>query len=515
MSAISDYLSDIQDKFRTDIAGEHAYRPALEKLLETADSGLNAVNDPKRDEIGMPDFVVLRSPGNVPIGIVEAKDIGNSLSRSEKTQQIKRYQAHGNLILTNYLEFRWYVNGEKVDVVRIAKVRAGKIVRDHKAYGDLEKLLQRFAQQSVQPINSAQELAQRLARSATLIAHFIEKDLKSDQPSASLRNQMTAFQRTLLPGLDSASFADMYAQTLAYGLFASRVNYLGAAKRFSLRNAADDIPRSNPFLRDLFYHSRFDLGGRLSWLTESLVEILRHTDMDSILMHFGRRSRQSDPVVHFYETFLAAYNPSLRERRGVYYTPEPVVKYIVRSVDHILKMRFQRPLGLADENTLILDPAAGTGTFLYFVIERIKEAFAGQQGLWKSYVEQHLLTRIFGFELLMAPYTVAHMNLGLQLKEAGYDFKGGERLGIYLTNTLEEGIKQEYKSAFGGFIEEEANQAAAIKRDKPIMVVLGNPPYSGHSANKGQWIRDLVRDYYFVDGKPSASAIRNGCKTTM
>ena len=293
----------------------------------------------------------------------------------------------------------------------------------------------------------------------------------------------------------------MYAQTLAYGLFASRVNFPGNPAEFSLQGAAEDIPRTNPFLRDLFYHSRFDIGARLTWMAESLVEILRHTDMDSILAHFGQRTQQTDPVVHFYETFLVAYNPNLRETRGVYYTPEPVVKYIVRSVDHILKTRFQRAQGLADKDTLILDPAAGTGTFLYFVIEQIKEAFAGQQGMWKSYVGAHLLPRIFGFELLMAPYTVAHMNLSLQLKEAGYEFKEGERLGIYLTNSLEE-AKEAPELPFAEFITAEANEAVAIKRDKPIMVVLGNPPYSYDSQNKGEWIRDLVRDYYFVDGKP-------------
>ena len=500
MSAIRDYLSEIQDKYRTGVAREHAYRPALQMLLESAESGLNAVNDAARDKIGMPDFVVLRQPSNVPIGIVEAKNISNRLSRTEKCEQIKRYMTQGNLILTNYLEFRWYANGEKRETVRIAREKNGEIVRIQSAYGDLSDMLRRFVEQSAQSVNSAKELAERLARSAQFIAHFIEEDLKSNAPSANLRNQMAAFQRTLLPDLDIPSFADMYAQTLAYGLFASRVNYAGDAADFSLRGAAEDIPRTNPFLRDLFYHSRFDIGARLNWMAESLVEILRHTDMDSILAHFGQRTQQTDPVVHFYETFLAAYNPSLRETRGVYYTPEPVVKYIVRSVDHILKTRFGRPLGLADQNTLILDPAAGTGTFLYFVIEQIKEAFAGQQGTWREYVGKHLLPRIFGFELLMAPYTVAHMNLSLQLREAGYEFKEGERLGIYLTNSLEE-AKEAPELPFAEFITAEANEAVAIKRDKPIMVVLGNPPYSYDSQNKGKWIRDLVRDYYFVDGE--------------
>ncbi len=501
MSEVRDYLNEIRNKYRTGVAGEHAYRPALEKLLESPGTGLNAVNDPARTEIGMPDYVVLRKQGNVPIGIVEAKDIGNRLNRTEKSEQIKRYMAQGNLILTDYLEFRWYVDGEKIDTVRIANVKNGKITRVSTAYADLTDMLRRFVQQTTRSVNSAQELAERLARSAQFIAHFIEKDLKSDKPSANLQNQMAAFEKTLLPGLDIPRFADMYAQTLAYGLFASRVYFPGDPATFSLRGAAEDIPQTNPFLRDLFYHSRFDIGKRLTWMAESLVEILRHTDMEGILAHFGQRTQQTDPVVHFYETFLSAYNPSLRETRGVYYTPEPVVKYIVRSVDHILKTRFHRPRGLADENALVLDPAAGTGTFLYFVIEQIKEAFAGQQGLWKSYVEKHLLPRIFGFELLMAPYTVAHMNLSLQLKDAGYDFKEGERLGIYLTNSLEEAVEAP-PLPFANFIAEEANTAAEIKRDKPIMVVLGNPPYSGHSANKGEWIGKLVRDYYFVDGEP-------------
>ena len=320
-------------------------------------------------------------------------------------------------------------------------------------------MLRRFSQQTAPNINNASDLAKRLADNAQLIAHFIEKDLRSGDPTKNLLNQMDAFQKTLLPDLDKASFADMYAQTLAYGLFASRVNYMGDPVNFSLRGAAEDIPRTNPFLRDLFYHSRFDLGSRLTWMLESLVEVLRHTDMDSILAHFGRRTQQTDPVLHFYETFLRAYNPKLREQRGVYYTPEPVVKYIVRSVDHILQTRFDRPDGLADTDTLILDPAVGTGTFLYFVIEQIKERLAGQRGAWKNYVEKHLLTRLFGFELLMAPYTVAHMKLGLQLLEAGYEFKEGERLGIYLTNSLEEGIKKSTSRLLAVFL--------SRKRTKP------------------------------------------------
>ena len=501
MRAVQDYLAEVQEKYKTGIAREHAYRPALQTLLESAGEGINAVNDAARSEIGMPDFVVMSAEGNAPIGIVEAKDIGDQLNRTEKSAQMRRYRAHGNVILTDYLEFRWYVNGEARDPVRIAKESQGRIARIPKAYADLTKMLRRFASESGPSINSARELARRLAGIAREIAYYIEKDLDSENPDKNLLEQKGAFEETLLPNLSHKEFADMYAQTFAYGLFAARVNHRGDPARFDSHGAAD-IPQTNPFLRQLFHHSSFGLGRRLDWMMQSLVNVLRRTDMDDVLADFGKRTQQTDPVVHFYETFLGAYNPDLREQRGVYYTPEPVVKYIVRGVDHILKSQFQRPRGLADENTLILDPAVGTGTFLYFVIERIKEALVGQRGLWKSYVQRHLLTRLFGFELLMAPYTVAHMNLSLQLKEADYEFKEGERLGIYLTNSLEEATKEKYKSAFANFIEEEASQASAIKRDKPIMVVLGNPPYSYDSANKGAWISERIRDYYSVDGKP-------------
>jgi len=232
----------------------------------------------------------------------------------------------------------------------------------------------------------------------------------------------------------------------------------------------------------------------IDWAVDDIVELLKHADLGEILKDFGKGKGKEDPVVHFYETFLAAYDPKMRELRGVYYTPEPVVSYIVRSIDHLLKTRFNRPKGLADENTLILDPACGTGTFLYFVIQQIREKFASQKGAWDGYVAQHLLNRLFGFELLMAPYAVAHLKLGMELQETGYSFGSDQRLGIYLTNTLEEAAKRSEK-LFAQWISDEANAAASIKRDLPIMVVMGNPPYSGHSANKGPWIENLMEDY--------------------
>jgi predicted helicase len=274
------------------------------------------------------------------------------------------------------------------------------------------------------------------------------------------------------------------------------------------------------------------------------------------LSDFGKRDRREDPVVHFYETFLAEYDPKMRESRGVYYTPEPVVGYIVRSVDYILKEKFGIKKGLADSTkipsphppapspkagegeqekeslspspkegeglrvradmhkVLILDPAVGTGTFMHRVIEHIYEGFKNQKGMWSGYVSQHLLPRLFGFELLMAPYTVAHMKLGLQLQELGYDFSSEERLRIYLTNTLQESFQiADQAISFGSRIKEEAEAAKEVKQERPVMVIIGNPPYSGHSVNTGDWIKGLLNgkdiisntktdSYFEVDGKP-------------
>ena len=266
--------------------------------------------------------------------------------------------------------------------------------------------------------------------------------------------------------------------------------------------AAYNLPKTNPFLRKLFAEiAGVDMPDTIGWAVDDVVELLKHADMAEILRDFGKGKGKEDPVVHFYETFLAAYDPKMREVRGVYYTPEPIVSYIVRSIDHLLKTRFNRPKGLADENTLILDPATGTATFLYFVINQIYQKFARQKGAWDDYVAKHLLNRIFGFELLMAPYAVAHLKLGMQLQETGYKFGSDQRLGIYLTNTLKEAAKKS-ELLFAGWIADEANAAAEIKRDKPILVILGNPPYSGISANRGEWITKLIEDYRIVDGQP-------------
>jgi hypothetical protein len=547
--ALRTYLKAIEHIHQQGHALEHNYRPDLWKLLKQLAPGFDVINESERAEYGAPDFTIARATQHGPlrIGYVEAKKIGESLDKIERTDQLKRYRsAIPNLVLTNHLEFRWYVNGDLRMAARLATLRANtKMIWDAEGAPKVALLLQAFLDQQPEPIRQPKELAERMARLAHSIRTLIVEAFEKGGASETLRDLHQAFKDVLIPDLSVSDFADMFAQTLAYGLFAARQSH-ASSRLFSRQDAAHEIPRTNPFLRRLFGTiTGPDLdGANFIGFVDDLAQLLALTDMDAVLADFGKRTRQEDPIVHFYETFLSAYDPKLRELRGVYYTPEPVVSYLVRSVDHLLRTDFACADGLADTSTttviraaaegqtatesaprvLLLDPACGTGTFTYAVINLIRDTYRaqGNAGMWSSYVREHLLPRLFSFELLMAPYAVAHLKLGMQLAamdlpEAersawAYDFEGNERLGIFLTNTLEEAARRS-DLLMGRYISDEANEAARVKKDDPVMVVLGNPPYSGHSANKGEWITNLlhgkdgespreVGNYFKVDGQP-------------
>lgn len=503
MKVLDDYLRLLQSDLVRGIATEHTHRPALKSLLESLAPGAVATNEPRRIECGAPDFMVNRREAT--IGYVEAKDVGKNLDEAEKSEQMQRYRrALTNLVLTDYVEFRWYTDGERRLVARIGSVVAdGHIIRDAGGKAAVASLLQAFLSHQAAGVGTAKDLAVRMAQITHMVRDLTVNALTREGETGNLHLQLEAFQHNLLPELTAEQFADMYSQTIAYGLFAACCAD-PTGHGFTRRNAAYLLPRTNPFLRNLFNQiAGPDLDDRVAWLVDDLAQLLAQADMSAVLQDFGKRTATEDPVVHFYETFLKEYDPRVREMRGVYYTPTPVVSYIVRSIDHLLKEDFGKPAGLADEETLILDPAVGTATFPYMVIEEIRKSIAarGQTGLWNQYVSEKLLPRIFGFELLMAPYAVAHLKLGLQLQETGYSFESNQRLGIYLTNTLDEAVKRA-ETMFAHWITQEANAAADVKKQKPIMVVLGNPPYSGHSANKGEWARQLVVRYKAVDGRP-------------
>jgi predicted helicase len=369
-----------------------------------------------------------------------------------------------------------------------------------------------------------------MAAKAKLMADVIHKALDEDDANntqSELKNQFNAFKTVLMHDINNAQFADIYAQTIAYGMFAARYHD-PTLQNFSREEAARLIPQSNPFLRQLFrtvagYNLDDTDGKRLLWIVEELVQIFLAADVASIMSDFGKKTRQQDPVVHFYETFLAAYDPKLRKARGVWYTPEPVVNFIVRAVDDILKTKFNLPQGLGDTSKTkikvktdkpdkrtnvgyveiekeihkvqILDPATGTGTFLAQVVRHIyANQFASMQGMWPQYVKEHLIPRLNGFELLMTSYAMAHLKIDMLLTETGYvNNSAADRLRIYLTNSLENDDAPDLP--LFNYLSAEANEANRIKRDAPVMVVMGNPPYSVSSSNKSKWIQDLLVDY--------------------
>jgi predicted helicase len=495
--SVSKYLNSIRENLRRGNYTEHTHRPAFKQFIETICPQVVATNEPKRTECGAPDFLVTK--GVSPIGYIEAKDVGFSLDEALKSDQIRRYLVPpSNLILTDYIEFRWFVNGAfRPPIIRIANA---KLEISEQGVAELKVLLTNFLNADVRTVKDSKDLANMLANLARTLQTSISSAYEMERDDEELHIQLQSIREILIPDLTPDQFADMISQTITYGLFVSRC-YCEDPTDFTREKSAYFIPKTNPFLRKLFtYLVGPDLNIRYSWIVDDIIDLLAKSDVKAILKDFGKTDRKRDPVVHFYETFLSAFDPDLKEKRGVFYTPTPVVDYIVKSMDELLKRDFSIRDGLFDPFVLVLDPACGTGTFLYSLIELIRQNMIGQEGSWRDYISQKLLDRMYGFELLMAPYVIAHLKLNLELQSLGYDFKDEKRLGIYLTNTLEEGLKRS-EVLLAKWLSDEANAAAEIKREKPILAVFGNPPYSGHSANKGEWIRKLVYEYRLMDGK--------------
>lgn len=496
------YIQKIEEDLRRGHATEHTYRSSLEYLVESYKPGIDASNDPKHVACGAPDFLVEK--GKVPLGYIETKIIGEDLDKVEKTDQMKRYlKALNNLILTDYLEFRWYVNGERKLILRLAELgKNDRLVVNSNAETACRQMFTDFFATEAPTVGSPKELAIRLAGVTHFIRDQIASALESGDPDLqkALEQQYKTFVDLLLPALTHTEFADLYAQAITYGLFAAKMSAPEGVS-FSLEDAYKYL-RGNPFLRRLFLdvNEQLDEIDIIKPYLKDIVSLLNRADFDTIHRDFGRRTHTEDPVMHFYETFLATYDPKLRESRGVYYTPEPVVQFIVRAVDDLLKTRFGKPWGLADDSVKVLDPATGTGTFLYYVIQQIHNELVnqrGQAGQWQE-KSKSMLKRLFGFELLIAPYVVSHLKLGLLMDSLGAPIAGkDERINVFLTNTLEEGVERaEMLAGLGLNIAQESSEASKVKKANDIMVVLGNPPYSNFgSMNRGEWILDLLDDY--------------------
>lgn len=527
---IKEYISTVNQKYRAGNATEHTYRGVLEQLMQTLLPKLRIVNEPKREKCGAPDYIASRKDG-MPVFYIEAKDIGdNDLDgrnpHGHKEQFTRYKQALDYIIFTDYLDFHLYEFGEFVDSVRIAEIKGDKIVAINENEDKFLNLIEHLGNTAIQSITSASRLAKLMAGKARLLENIIEQAMNDETDSyanENIRGQYQAFKDVLIQELKPSEFADIYAQTIAYGMFAARLHD-DTPKDFSREEAARLIPKTNPFLRQIFNNlAGNDLDDRIAWVVDDLATVFQATDIQKIMKTYVQDKRHHDPMIHFYEDFLSEYNPKLRKSKGVWYTPQPVVGFIVRAVDEILQKEFGLAEGLADYSMIekevaveqsrdkrtsdgakhgmqkfhrvqILDPATGTGTFLAEVVNQIYDRYRDNQGIWQQYVEQHLLPRLNGFEILMASYAVAHIKLDMLLSETGYQHQTDKRLHVYLTNSLEES-NNEPRTLFAQWLSREATEANVIKRDYPVMVMIGNPPYSGISQNNGKWITKLLDDY--------------------
>ena len=540
---LQEYISSINDRYKQGISSEHSYRGDLEALIRELQPNVHVTNEPANvTECGNPDFVITKD--QIPIGFIEAKDLGKDLNHKQYKEQFDRYRkALDNLIVTDYLRFQFFQNGEMVHEVRIAEIDRNKIKALTGNFSEFTNLIQNFCSFVSQTIKLPRKLAEMMAAKASLLKNILEKAITSDEDSADdteLKEQYKAFREVLIHDLSPQDFADIYAQTLAYGMFAARLND-ETLDTFSRQEAAELIPKSNPFLRKLFNDvAGIDIDSRIKTTVDNLADVFRATDVEELLANFGQRTQINDPIIHFYETFLAEYNPAKRRARGVWYTPAPVVNFIVRNVDQLLKTEFGIGHGLADTSKTkikvavqgtaitkgknkgkpvikteevhkvqVLDPAAGTGTFLAEVIRLIHgEISSTMKGVWSGYVEEDLIPRLNGFELLMASYAMAHLQIDMLLKETGYKPTRGGRLNIFLTDSLEE-HHPDTGTLFASWLSNESREANRIKRDSPIMVVLGNPPYRGESTNKSHWIMRLMDDYKKEPGSEEKLKERN------
>ena len=508
----SSFLSDLAAVAQQGDAREESFYPALAEMLKqiakaTGKSHIHVTTLPRPTDGGNPDFRLWNGKDHI-IGYIEAKrPTEERLDSIEKSEQLKRYRStFPNLILTNFLEFRLYRSGNLERSVLATQpfvLNTLHTTATLEKPGELLALFEHFLDFVLPQTFTAESLAIELAKRTRHLRDVVAEQFQDERRTRGmLSGFFEAFQTYLIGSMTREDFADLFAQTISYGLFAARIR---SKNGFNRRVAFDNIPHSIGILRDLFrFVSLSDFPAALAWCVDDIAEVLAVADAPGILDHYYQEGKGNDPIVHFYETFLARYDPDERERRGVYYTPEPVVRYIVHSLHGLLKTEFGRHDGLASDGVTLLDPAAGTMTFVARAAQQAVSEFEAKYGSGgrQDFIRHHILKNFYALELMMAPYAVGHLKMSFFLEELGHRLEDNERVPFYLSNTLD--MEELEESHFPGLsaLVEESRLAGTIKKKTPILLILGNPPYSGHSSNRGEWIRKLIEDYKQVDGSP-------------
>lgn len=467
-------------------------------------------------KIGFPDITIRNK--NDLIGWIEVKTPEENLGADKFRDQFTKYrESLENIIFTNLREWQLW-QWEDGESKQVGKTVIFDLTKPNGASEeDFEQLLVRFFEGRAYQTRTPKQLALALAKKTRLLSKQVEEALETADDKSDLWKLKETFEKTLIQDISSHQFANMVAETMAYSLFLSALEHerRGNGTELTLTNAIDYLPTNVPILADLYGLIK-KVASTIPNIAESaqlLVDQLNASEIERIRQKLIEHKPGEDPVIQFYEPFLAEYDPKEREARGVYYTPKPVVDYIVRSIDWILRNKFGKEKGLADESVNLLDPATGTGTFLMSAIQEIywntKKAneSLGDEMVSREFnkiVLNHILKHFYGFELLIAPYAVAHLKLTLEIERLGFDFKlskgdgdvENDRFKVYLANTLDDPNKPPAKLFGFDSIPDESEKAQKVKRDAPILAIIGNPPYSNFGRmNRGDWILGLLKDY--------------------
>ena len=507
---LNKYLKKIYGQCIAGNAREESYYPVLLNLFEEffkvkqIRNG-NITQLPKGVEGGNPDFVVRR--GKELLGYIEAKDFGkvDNLELVTESEQIERYKDNfENFILTNFVEFWLWRKSEKKWVKKV-KIQQPNIISKIKTLTpvanekDLLELLSEFVEFSIPERKSAKSLAIDLASRAKRMKAPLLEELNNNVET-DVDKIYKAFQEYLMPDLSKENFADIYAQTIAYGLFIARLQYKGERKEFNRTLARDLIPKNLKILKQMFsFVSARNLTNNIDHIIDDIATVLAYCDIEKIKNDL-HKEKGKDPIVHFYETFLIEYDPEKRKRMGEYYTPVQVTEYIINSINDLLKDEFDKKLGFASEGVTLLDFASGTCTFPAQAIIKAKEEIdqSSQPGNWHEIVKKHILENFYAFEISMASWIIGHLKIALLLEDSGYKMENGDKFNLYLTNTLDFSKIEGQGGIFENVLKEEAEVAGKIKRNKKILVITGNPPYLANSSNiiqKGTEFYNVYESY--------------------
>jgi Predicted helicase len=500
-----DYFKEIRKRYSTGDYTEGTLRTPLENFIESLDKNFDLIQEPKRvQKLGAPDFKAFNKA--VKIGYIETKDIDKNLDNELESEQIKKYrESIDNIILTNYSRFILLRNNQKlfdINLFGLSDLGSLRHVITDEKIKDFLGMVDIFFTYRRQTIRSPKELANELSKKARLLKDLAKEQLEEDLLKVKNNEEASSIYdfyeglKELIKDVNTDDCVDAYAQTITYSLFLAKTN---CPDKLDRSTAVSYIPKSVGVIKRIFINISGDsLPSNLSWIVDEVVDILNASDIKNILSEIDFRGKKDrDPFTFFYEDFLSQYDPKKRKHWGIFYTPRPVVNFIVNSVNQILKRDFNKIRGFAEDDVTVLDPCVGTGTFLWlaFTLTLVELKNSGLRGLIKQKTENHILKDFYGLEILVTPYIISHLKLTMVLKKWFYEFKDNDRIQVYLTNTLDPSQIEYFMSPFLKEITKESETANRLKLEKPILVIIGNPPYSVSSSNKSKWIMEKMEDY--------------------